>query len=73
MHAVVGGIDALPAEGDFDGLRRAMSCLYDLKNNAEAIEYELDSLAEIAAYLEADEPGGAAGAEVRRVRVRVGV
>ena len=44
VKVVAAGMDATPAEGDFEALRHAMSCIFDVKTKAEALEFELDAL-----------------------------
>eukprot|EP00965_Chrysotila_dentata_P136574 4516726-Pleurochrysis_carterae.AAC.1 len=44
-----------------------MSCLYEVKNHSAEIEYELDVLGEIGAYLSSIESAPAVGASLQRV------
>eukprot|EP00966_Prymnesium_polylepis_P231206 5350462-Prymnesium_polylepis.2 len=41
-----------PADGDFEALRSAMGGIYTISNKSDALEYDLDTLHEIAAYLQ---------------------
>ena len=51
VKVIAEGMDTTPEEGDFDGLRHAMACIFDVKTKSDAIEYELDNLADLATYL----------------------
>ena len=48
---VAEGVEAPPEPNDFDGLRKVMGCVYEVRNKAEDVEYEIDALHEIASYL----------------------
>ena len=51
VHAVSAGVAEVPMEGDFEALRKVMGCIFEVRNKADEIEYELDSLAEAGSYL----------------------
>jgi hypothetical protein len=44
-------MDASPDPNDFEGLRAAMARIYDISTKGDYIEYELDSLQDLSAYL----------------------
>lgn len=67
VRAVTAGIDVVPSEGDSEGLRKAMSCIYDLRVKATELELELDTLVEISSYLEAE--AGAEGPSPQATKV----
>ena len=67
VRVVADGMDIVPEAGDFDALRHAMACIYDVKTKSNAIEFELDTLHEITGYLLAagEKSVGAAEKKVR--------
>ena len=44
VKVIAVGMDTMPEDGDFDGLRHAMDCIYQVKTRTDEIEYELDVL-----------------------------
>lgn len=65
------GMDTIPEAGDseehFAALRHAMACIFDVKTKADAIEFELDTLQDITAYLTAQGEAGPVAAAAKKV------
>jgi len=51
VKVVAEGMDIMPEPGDFEALRHAMACIFDVKTKADAIEFELDTLQDVGGYL----------------------
>lgn len=54
VKVIAEGMETTPEDGDFEGLRHAMAQIFDVKTKSDAIEYELDNLADLATYLSMD-------------------
>ena len=68
VKVIAEGIDTMPEDGDFEGLRHAMDCLYQVKTQSDAIDYELDNLVDLCGYLVAkSDQGNAVAASANKL------
>ena len=68
VRFIADGLENTPEEGDFSALKHAMDCIYQAKNRADELEFELDSLQEVASYLGELGEGGAVSMAAGKVQ-----